>query len=117
MKHGYNNMYPKTSLKAIILLHIISPGAVAGALASHHPQEKGSCPGGHLVQFHLRLIHDLWPRDHKGQYLSSSHCRDSEQDQLEDPSEPQLRKTREQLIFNKAGLNIINANTREGVIR
>lgn len=93
--------------------HSISRGQFQVHLPAPSLQEKGLSrwPLGAVP---LQAQHDLRPQDHKGQYLSSSHYRDSEQDQLEDSSEPQLRKTRAQFIFNKASPNIINANTREG---
>lgn len=115
MKHGYNSMYPKTSLKAIIRLHIISPRGSSKCTCQPPTFRKKEVV--EVATWCSSTQHDLRPQDQKDSISLPAITETASRISLRIRLNPSSKKQERNSFFNKASLNIINVNTRGGVIR
>lgn len=98
MKRAYNDMHSKINFKVIVHLCTVSLGCSFIYIHIYQPptlNKRHVSHSTHVAQFHSRL------RCHKGQRLSSSHFRDSEQISLLVDLNPSSAKQESNLFFTK----------------
>lgn len=103
MKRAYNDMHSKINFKVIVHLCTVSLGC---SFIYIHICQPPTLNKRHVSQYPcgtvlLKAYYDSRPRCHKGQRLSSSHFRDSEQISLLIYLNPSSAKQESNLFFTK----------------